>query len=270
MVQPVRLTLANLANRLIRLLARSRHAARAAALMRNQCNALIGYHLASTPHLEDNGEGWLLDQVASQVARFVDVGANQGEWSLALLERAQAAEGIAVDAGAAAVQRLRRVSNGRLAVVHAAVSEKVGETTFFEEPNAGEWSSLSPTAARNAMPRQVVVTTIDRLLEDAGWDRVDLVKIDTEGWDLHCLRGAVRAIAEQRVAMIQFEYNAPWVSAGSTLKAAIDYLASYGYEVRVLRPRGAEAFEYECHGEYFRYSNFVAFAPAAADWLPSV
>ena len=264
----LRSVLANLANRLVRYLGRSALAARAAALLRRQCNLLIGYHFAASPHLETNGEGWLLDRVASHTHRFIDIGANRGEWSAAMLERTPSATGIAVDAGRAAVEQLRSQGLEQLTVVHAAVSDTVGEATFFEQPDAGEWSSLSAAhGAENAAAATVPQITVDALLAEYGWDHVDMLKIDVEGWDLQCLRGAQQALAEHRVEVVQFEYNAPWVDASSTLKAAVDLLEGHGYWVGVLTGDGATRYDYEPFGEFFRYSNFVALSVSGRDWL---
>ena len=263
----MRLALANLTNRIVRYLSRSDRATRAAALLRNQCGMLIGYHLAPNSNLEDNGEAWLLDRVAPHIRRFVDVGANRGEWSAALLGRNTSSTGIAVDAGTAAVECLHALALKRLTVVHAAVSDAVGEATFFEQPDAGEWSSLSALHSRQAVALQVPQITLDGLIQDSGWRDIDLLKVDAEGWDLRCLLGAEKALAAQSIAIIQFEYNAPWVDAGCTLKAAIDYLEGHGYIVAALRPDGLMSYDYGRFGEFFQYSNFVAFTAAASAWL---
>ena len=248
----------------MRRLSRIGAAPRIAALVRNQCDALIGYSLAATPNLEDNGEGWLLDKVAPRTRRFIDIGANRGEWTRALLDRNPHADGIAIDASAASIASLQRLP---IRAVRAAISDSIGEATFFEEPEAGEWSSLSGAHSRNAQPVTVSQTTIDAILNDAGWDNIDVLKIDTEGWDLHCLRGAQHVLAEQRVAVVQFEYNRPWIDAGSTLKAAFTLLEGFGYQLRALRPAGLQVYDHGQLGEFFRYSNFVAFTQDGANWL---
>ena len=257
---------ADTANRVVHRLSRSDRAARISGLIRNQATALIGYNLAPSKHPEDNGELWLVHQLGRRVECFIDVGANQGDWS-ALILAGSDARGIAVEPGGVAVERIRERSLPRLKIVHAGVSDTPGEATFYEEPDAGELSSFTSSHSSLADARRVPTVTIDGLLADSGWDHVDLVKIDTEGWDFHCLRGANDALAAHRIAVIQFEYSPTWADAGSTLKAAFAYLRSHGYRVAALRPSGLAEYDYRRYGELFRYSNFVAYSPRASSWF---
>jgi FkbM family methyltransferase len=260
-------SLANRVNGVVRNLSERRRAPHIAALVRNQCNLLIGYSVAPTSDPAANGEVWLLDRVAPHTSTFIDVGANRGEWSAALLSRAPNAKGLAVDAGSAAIKLLRERALSGLSVMHLAVSDAPGEAEFYEFPDAGESSSFSARGGPDTIRRSVRVTTLDDLIEEAGWQHVDLIKIDAEGWDYRCLLGAERALRTHAVSLVQFEYNAPWVDSGSTLKAAIDYLEGYGYSVAVLRAGRLETYDYARLGEFFQYANFVAFTDHAASWL---
>jgi FkbM family methyltransferase len=264
---PMRRRLAPVANVIVHYLSRHERVARIAALLGNQCDVLIGYHFAPTPNPDLNGETWLLDRVAPHARRFIDVGANRGEWSSTVLRLNPTAAGLAIDAARAATDQLNALSLGGLTVVHAAVSDTEGEVTFLEEPEAGELSSLSARHARNAVPRQVRQITLDGLMAEHNWADVDILKVDAEGWDLHCLRGAEIALRQQRIAVVQFEYNAPWVDAGSTLKAAMDYLQGHGYAIASLGSDGLVSYDYSRFGEFFQYSNFVAYTQAAGAWL---
>ena len=58
--------------------------------------------------------------------------------------------------------------------------------------------------------RRVPVTTVDNELSARGWQDVDFLKIDTEGYDLNVLLGASDLLARKGVKVVQFEYNATW------------------------------------------------------------
>ena len=124
-------------NRVNRQLSRYPQIVRAASLLRNQCNLMIGYHFALGPGSDANGEAWLLDRVAPHVRRFVDIGANRGDWSAALLARNRMAAGIAVEPGEAALSQLRSRGLAGLSIVGAAAGDHPGTTDFYEEPDAG-------------------------------------------------------------------------------------------------------------------------------------
>src|SRR5438046_3858081 len=74
-------------NRVHRILGRSRVASRGAILVRNQSSQVIRYWLAASDNIEENGEGVIIDHVASRCRTAVDVGANIGDWSARLISR---------------------------------------------------------------------------------------------------------------------------------------------------------------------------------------
>mmetsp|Transcript_9652 Transcript_9652/g.22323 ORF Transcript_9652/g.22323 Transcript_9652/m.22323 type:complete len:324 (-) Transcript_9652:93-1064(-) len=67
-------------------------------------------------------------------------------------------------------------------------------------------------------------------IEKAG-GRVQLVSIDTEGWDALVLHGLRRSLAAQRIDVVEFEYSRAWkVSLGeSALQDTLAWLDSLGY-----------------------------------------
>lgn len=150
----------------------------------------------------------------------------------------------------------------RVEIVRVAVADAPGRRSFFQEPDAGETSSLARENTTGRAQRRVVdVTTIDAEAERMGIDRVDMLKVDCEGFDLAVLRGAERLLGAGRVRLIQFEYNEPWRHAGATLSAALALLIRHGYGIRAVTPNGPREFDYAGFGETFTYANFVALAP---------
>ena len=59
------------------------------------------------------------------------------------------------------------------------------------------------------MINRTVVTTraVDSIIRDVGVSQIDLLKIDTQGWDYEVLLGAQRALADGRVAAVMVELN---------------------------------------------------------------
>jgi FkbM family methyltransferase len=244
-------------NRTQRRLGRSPRATRAAVLLRNQCNRVIRYHLTPSDDPTENGEMWLLDAIAPRVRTFVDVGANVGEWTAALLDRAPAASGVLIEAGPTAAERLRMRFGDRVQIVVAAAGDEEGVATFWEELGAGERSSALPGFSGKAMERSVPMTTIDAVARDHDLDRIDLLKIDVEGFDARVIRGASGLLEEQRIDALQFEYNRPWATAGDTLLGTIRGLDELSYRTFVLTSRGLKNID-PGWGEFFDYANLVA------------
>jgi FkbM family methyltransferase len=247
-------------------LGRSEIATRLAVLFRNQCQGIIKYHLGESPNASGNGEEWLIRLVAPSARTFVDVGANVGAWSKRFTEHmAAGCKGLLFEPSASASARLVETFKAQpgIQVVASALSDSPGETTFWEEPDSGETSSLVQGFSNpKAIGRTVRVTTLDRELAAREWSHVSFVKIDAEGFDLHVLRGAAQALRSQTIEMLQFEYNAPWAAAGSTLGEAYRLLAACDYEIFLLKSTGLYTLNYDRYGEYYRYSNFVAASPS--------
>jgi FkbM family methyltransferase len=81
--------------------------------------------------------------------------------------------------------------------LHAEALGRQPGTVAFGRPaptNAGA-DRVMPTGPATI---DVRVTTLDQLLEEKPVDRLDLVKIDVEGFDLNVLRGGERTIARYR------------------------------------------------------------------------
>jgi FkbM family methyltransferase len=245
---------------------------RTAASLRNLAQAVVAGSLADGLDPDRNGERWLIGVVAPTAGVVVDVGANVGDWTAAVLAAtAPQTRAIVFEPSPAARDRLlsRFGADPRVEIVGAAVADRSGSATLYEEPGAGQASSLlnrePPAGAR---PREVTVTTIDDHLARRQVAHVDVLKIDAEGYDLHVLRGAERTLAAQAVAVVQFEYNRPWLFARSTLGEALRLLEQHGYEVLVLKRDGLHPFDYERTREFFAYANFVALSAEGRARVP--
>ncbi len=243
--------------------AKSGWASRLAVKIRNQANCVIAYHLGETPDPQLNGEFAVIEQLAPHVKSFIDVGANVGEWSEYLLQNA-AAEGFLYEPSASCVSLLRDRFRGRAATIRPfAVSDAPGTAAFAEEENYGMGSSLAEAReASSATLREVRVTTLDAEFPEPGTP-VDLVKIDTEGYDLKVMKGAAALLSRTR--FLQFEYNSHWVQVGSSLAEANRFLSGLGFSVFLVRSTGLHPLRYEYWGDFFRYSNFFACRPTDFD-----
>lgn len=254
-----------IANFFQRILSKSPLAVRLAILLRNQCRCVIKYYLNEGPDPTINGELWLARTLAPTSSTFIDVGANVGNWASLFMEpMSENSKGLLFEPSDYAIEKLKQrfeQVNG-IEIIEAAVSDTSGNMFFYEEPIAGEKSSLVAGFSRaDAVKKLVKVTTLDAEVEKYQLEHIDFLKIDTEGYDLYVLRGASNLLAQNKIGVIQFEYNSPWALTGSTLAAAFQLLESFGYKVFLLKNAGLFELNYKCYGEYFDYSNFVAVSP---------
>jgi len=235
--------------------------------------------------LRTNGESSLQRWVVNlsppgQEIHVIDVGANVGRWSLAMLGAARESgrsgdlrmhvfEPSAYTFGyLAATLHGQKVKLQRMAVSHGSGSSLL----HVVAPAAGTNSLHAPHGVSSGvLTEEVTTTTLSSYAEQAGLDQLALVKIDTEGHDLAVLRGARQLFAEQRISVAQFEYNHRWIYARSYLRDAFELLEPLGYRVGKLTPAGVEFYpSWDAELETFVEGNYVACRQAIAEQLPSV
>ncbi len=108
----------------------------------------------------------------ASVSSFIDVGANQGDWTeLMLSATGGRAAGWLLEPGEAALERLRiryrdRLGRG-LTLLSVAAADREGSARFFEEPDAGGDLAHSSRVRRckGRQPGSVSTVTLDSVLE---------------------------------------------------------------------------------------------------------
>ena len=231
---------------------------------KNQANAILRASLNDGIRQDCNGELELMKRIAPTARVVFDVGANTGVWLKAFLLLSSSDCVVhAVEPVPTTLELLRANCTGSIServVIHeCALGDVTGDACIYAQLDGGECSSFVSQHAQG-QPVVVAVRRFDELWRVLGRPNVDVLKIDAEGFDLHVLRGASEALQTGAVRVIQFEYNAPWARAGSTLGAALDYLHRFGFDTFLLRQHGLMEFDYNLYGEFFGYSNFVAVA----------
>jgi FkbM family methyltransferase len=79
----------------------------------------------------------------------------------------------------------------------------------------------------------VPVVTLDALAFDRGIDRIGLLKIDVEGFEMDVLEGAASLLAARRIERVAFEFSpAFYRQRGLATTGPIELLARHGYALR--------------------------------------
>jgi hypothetical protein len=86
--------------------------------------------------------------------------------------------------------------------------------------------------------RTVPVTTLDSLAEARGINRVDYLKLDTEGHELWILKGARNLLEAGRIKALTFEFGAGNISSRTYFRDFWDLLTHYGYTIWRITPGG--------------------------------
>jgi FkbM family methyltransferase len=130
---------------------------------------------------------------------FIDVGAHVGHWTVRLAAQARKVIAVEPDPATATVLRENIALNGlaNVTVVEAAAWDR-DEPLRLEDPLGRERSGTTRTLPDDA--GTIRGQRLDGIL--AGEEEIRLIKIDTEGADLHVLRGLKETLARCQPAMV--------------------------------------------------------------------
>jgi FkbM family methyltransferase len=160
---------------------------------------------------------------------FVDVGANVGLYTIWCIEAG--AEVIALEPSRIARERLLsnlRLNGYRAEVVPAALGEAEGTLRLTSELDNQNHLLLSGDS-EGVESEEVPVLTLDEL---AGERTIDGLKVDVEGAELLVMKGARELLAEQRIKLIQLEWNESSLALLKQDRTPIaQLLSSHGYSL---------------------------------------
>jgi FkbM family methyltransferase len=152
---------------------------------------------------------------------FLDVGANIGGYSIWAGELG--ARVIALEPAADTFRLLTEnaaLNSYPITTIQAAVGAANGTATFTSGHDALNRFDPSGTI-------KTKVVTVDSLIGD---NLVAGMKVDVEGFEIEVLRGCENALREQRIKLIQLEWNQECLrSLGIDREPVADLLAKHGY-----------------------------------------
>ena len=146
----------------------------------------------------------------------IDIGANVGNYSLFLLETTKT-KVIAFEPLPNAFEKLSKIQKlypNRLIAINKGVGNENKEMNIYFTEERTEHASFSAEVnlvsyVNNVNQVKVDVTSLDHWLKNNRFDynEIDLLKIDTEGFEYEVLIGAKDTIKTIRPKFIQIEYN---------------------------------------------------------------
>ncbi|TWT93514.1 hypothetical protein Pla100_40320 [Neorhodopirellula pilleata] len=98
-------------------------------------------------------------------------------------------------------------------------------------------TSLLSFTPKHIASAQVDVLTLDDFVRSQAVDRIDLIKIDVEGYELNVLRGAKESLERFRPSIILEVNSITSRAAGFELSQLFDLLRSHRYQFFVYRRR---------------------------------
>ena len=228
-----------------------------------------GYKNCCDPKL--SGEALFLELFAkSNPSLCIDIGANIGDYSEVLLNRTNT-NVIAFEPLPKAFETLSKLKQSfpnRIEAINAGVGSKEEVLELHYGAEDSELASFSPeveqiyyVGASNTNVMKVPVITLDSYYEKhikGKFDSLDLLKIDTEGFEYEVLAGANQTISELKPKFIQIEYNWHQLFRNQSLKTLSELMP--GYSAYQLLPYGSGLIKRDINrpeSNIYHYSNFV-------------
>ena len=188
----------------------------------------------------DRAERQLLTTILSSGAVVVDAGANIGIYS-EFLSRCVGPTGVvhSFEPSPDNFKRLqsatRKLSNVRLSQAAVGESSDRSELYLSVKLNVDHRAYLPEGDSRRTVPIEMIA--LDDYFKPG--QRVDLIKMDIQGYELHALRGASRVLADNPIANLLLEFwpyglkqaGANWIDLIATLKSknmAVHEVAKHG------------------------------------------
>lgn len=190
----------------------------------NQLLAPTGYTISKrrdTPRFTERRVFESMVRRSPGPATIIDVGANVGQTATALARSFPEARIYSLEPFQVAFTQLcantrafRNIQAFKLAAGARCGSSEV----FLHAERASQVNSLVDTRqatlkAQAAAVETIEQTTLDRFCEDHGIASIDLLKIDTEGYELEVLRGAAGLLAGRKISAVLCEvglHGDPW------------------------------------------------------------
>jgi FkbM family methyltransferase len=213
----------------------------------------------------ESGEAFFINEILakSRPKLCIDVGANIGEYSVALM-KATDTQVVAFEPLPIAFQILSQKSKefpGRLIAEKMGIGANQEELFINYDPSETSFASFSKDVEqvdylKNTQSLKAPLVTLDWYCETNKINEIDLIKIDVEGFESEVFAGAKNVFNQIRPRFIQMEFNWHQMFRNAPLYYFSKQL--HGYETYQLLPNGwAKRDPKDPVSNIFLFSNFV-------------
>ena len=174
-----------------------------------------------------------------RIKTYFDVGANVGQTCLRVVQELPEAHIFAFEPDPSTFLQLKKAVDGvqNIEPLNIGFGTTIGEVDFFEYDMSllNSMVDNAPYAVRykkKAKRITVKSTTIDQFCKERRLETIDVLKIDTEGYELAVLKGAERVLSEGKIKFISAEFNDIPISpdaTGGSLAAIDNFLRRFGF-----------------------------------------
>lgn len=208
--------------------------------------SLRGIGVLNSEGPEVTGEKFFLEQLwlTSKINTIVDVGANTEAYGADIFPRATIyAFEPHPNTFALLTENTKKFGHKNVQLINTGLSNKKGVLKLWDFADDAELKETQPTSTLASFDKSVIeklhgqkaqsisvkVDTLDAFAARTNIQNIDLLKIDTEGHELQVLLGASKLLRQNKIGIVQFEFNEMNVFSRSYLKDFMDLLPSHTF-----------------------------------------
>jgi len=228
----------------------------------------LGYN--NHKNFYSSGEIHFLRNVCKEKPKIcLDIGANVGKYSNYLLENSST-KVIAFEPLSKTFKKLIKIKKNysdRFFIYNIGLGEKKTKKNIYYDKHNLQWANFNPEVNKidylknNKKQIKCSIDTLDNFTKKNKkiiHSKIDLVKIDTEGFELEVLKGAEKTIKKFKPKYIQIEYNWHHLFKNINLYYFSRYLKDYDtYKILPFSKRLLKINTERPEHNYFNYSNIV-------------
>lgn len=225
--------------------------------------ALKGMNYGSANSPLDSGEKAVVENLKKQLPKnpiIFDVGANNGQYLEMLVNILGDIKPVihSFEPDAKAFQKLTE-KFGHLEHVflnNFALGDQENKSVLYVSKEGGVDSSLIKSNNHEFLEYEIQVKTLDAYCLEHNISQIDFLKIDTEGYEMSVLKGAINSLEKKAIHSIQLEHGSiQSIMAGSSLYAYKKILPDF--KLFHVKQNGIYPLKYSPRNEIFYNSNYV-------------
>jgi FkbM family methyltransferase len=228
----------------------------------------LGYN--NHNNINISGERNFLEKIMhNKTLLCIDVGANIGEYSKYILENSNS-KVIAFEPMPSSFKKLKKIENifnDRLYAYNIGIGDKNETKYLYYDKNNLQWANFNSELKKidylkkSNKSVKCKISTLDNFLfknKKLPLKKIDLIKIDTEGYELEVLIGAKKTIKKFKPKYIQIEYNWHHLFKNVNLYYFSKILKEYqAYKILPFDKELMKINTEKPEHNYFNYSNIV-------------
>jgi FkbM family methyltransferase len=201
----------------------------------------------------------ILGYVDGKIDTIIDVGANIGQSTSLFADRFPGAKIYCFEPFKNPFESLttRFNSAADIACFNFGLGDRPQTIELYLDIESG-WNSIPANRDCGLGSETIEIKRLDDFCADRNIDRINLLKTDTEGYDLHVLRGAERQLANGLIDCIYTEVGFNKDDASHTsFCGVLDYLSNMGYQLFCFYDQDWLCFLPHPHEPRYPWSNAI-------------